>query len=124
MGSRQRAFLWNREKNYALTKEKLRYLQGIVELPKRNFNNYCEQLQYKNANIAVSETVNQRWARTFFCKPANRISANSWAHSAIASQRISEVLMPVRKSHISKYVMINPQIANPQICKEKYVFLI
>ncbi len=48
----------------------------------------------------------QRWSREFFLISPNSKSANSWAHSAIANFWG----VPVRK-----FVMINPQIANPQM---------
>jgi hypothetical protein len=32
--------------------------------------------------------------------------------------------VPVLKSQIRKFVIINPQIANPQICRKKTAFLI
>jgi hypothetical protein len=44
--------------------------------------------------------VEQRWARIFFGWSANRKSANSWL---------------ILQSQIRKFVMINPQMANPQI---------
>jgi hypothetical protein len=44
---------------------------------------------------------------------AIRKSANSWAQSATANPEISEVCQSA--TQIRKFVMINPQITNPQI---------
>ncbi len=49
-------------------------------------------------------SYSQKWAHKFLLLFANRKSANSQAHSAIANPQISEMCLP--------------QIANPQICND------
>jgi hypothetical protein len=57
-------------------------------------------IRYTNTMATKPITIIKRWARTFFC-----LSANSWAHSAVASPQISE--------------LYQSKIANPQICNDK-----
>jgi hypothetical protein len=56
----------------------------------------------------------QKWARKI-CKPQIRKFLGSFRNQKSAKLRG----VPVQKSQIHKFVIINPQIANPQICKRK-----
>jgi hypothetical protein len=56
----------------------------------------------------------QKWARKI-CTPQIRKFLGSFRNKKSAKFRG----VPVQKSQIHKFVMINPQIANPQICKRK-----
>jgi hypothetical protein len=58
-----------------------------------------DEQNIESAELSVF-AVEQRWARNFFGWSANRKSANSWL---------------ILQSQIRKFVMINPQMANPQI---------